>query len=392
MSRPLSLEQRRAALAASGALQDDPAQARVAKALDALAGDLAKRQPARGKSGALNWLFKAKEEPPVKGLYIWGAVGRGKTMLMDMFFEAAVEPKKQRVHFHAFMADVHERLHQWRQEAKAGRQRGEEPVAPVAADIAADARLLCFDEFSVTDIADAMILARLFSALWARGIVVVATSNVEPGRLYEGGLNRALFLPFIDLIGRHMRVEQLDAAADFRLEKLKGAPVYHVPADTRARAALDQAWTALTAGASARPLRIEMKARRVAVPAAAGGVARFAFQELCGRPLGASDYIAIAQRFHTVIIDAIPVMGFEQRNEAKRFITLIDVFYEQHVKLLASAGAEPPGLYIAADGREVFEFERCASRLIEMRSTDYLAKAHGSETKTAASSAGLVET
>ena len=385
---------RLAALVKSGALTGDAAQARAARALDDLETRLAKRSAGLEKSITFPWFRAApKQEAPVQGLYIWGAVGRGKTMLMDMLYETASDPRKRRVHFHAFMAEVHERLHHWRQEAKAGRSRGEEPVAPVAADIAADVNLLCFDEFSVTDIADAMILGRLFEALWNRGVVVVATSNVEPDRLYEGGLNRARFLPFIALIRQRMKIERLDAAMDFRLEKLKGNPVYYTPADAVAGLALDHAWDSLTSGAAQKPVVIQMQARRVDVPRAAGGIARFSFGELCARPLGASDYLAIAQRFHTLIIDAIPVMRFEQRNEAKRFITLIDVLYEHRVKLVVSAEAEPGRLYLGGEGKEAFEFARASSRLIEMRSGEYLARAHGKEdSRSDGSAAGLVET
>ncbi len=381
MPHQLNVAQRRAALAATGQLKDDFAQARVSRELDALSARIGRHKAKPLMFDALSWIPGRKKPAPdlVKGLYIWGAVGRGKTMLMDMFFESAPEPRKKRVHFHAFMADVQERLHRWRQAAKDGHAEGNEPIAPVAASIAAEARLLCFDEFSVTDIADAMILSRLFSALWSLGVIVVATSNVEPGRLYECGLNRALFLPFIDLLEKHMQIEHLAAAEDFRLEKLKGQPVYYVPADARAMQALDAAWESLTAGAPVKAVSLELKARRVKVEKAAGGVARFHFAELCGRPLGASDYIEIAQQFHTVIVDGIPVMGFAQRNEAKRFIILIDVLYEQHVKLLASADAEPGGLYDAVGGYEALEFARTSSRLMEMRSTEYLAHAHGAE-------------
>ncbi|GBU19840.1 MULTISPECIES: cell division protein ZapE [Methylobacterium] len=381
------------ALVARGAIERDPAQVKLVRALDRLLRDLAQRRRA-SKSSALGWLFGQRSQGPEapRGLYIWGSVGRGKTMLMDLFHEAAPEPKR-RVHFHGFLADVHERVHAHRQALKAGTAKGDDPIPPVADALAAEARLLCFDEFTVTDIADAMILGRLFGALFSRGVTVVATSNVEPDRLYEGGLNRALFLPFVAELQERVEVLRLDSRTDFRLEKLGGASVWHVPADAAAKAALDTAFRSLTGKARGKPATIRVKGRDVAVPEEAAGVARVPFADLCAKPLGASDYLALVSSIHTLILEDIPVMGEENRNEAKRFITLVDTLYEARVKLLASAAADAPDLYKARDGREAFEFDRTVSRLIEMRSGEYLAlpKGHGDSGATG-SSAGLAET
>ena len=288
---------------------------------------------------------------------------------------------------------MHERVHAHRQALKAGTAKGDDPIPPVADALAAEARLLCFDEFTVTDIADAMILGRLFGALFSRGVTVVATSNVEPDRLYEGGLNRALFLPFVAELQERVEVLRLDSRTDFRLEKLGGASVWHVPADAAAKAALDTAFRSLTGKARGKPATIRVKGRDVAVPEEAAGVARVPFADLCAKPLGASDYLALVSSIHTLILEDIPVMGEENRNEAKRFITLVDTLYEARVKLLASAAADAPDLYKARDGREAFEFDRTVSRLIEMRSGEYLAlpKGHGDSGATG-SSAGLAET
>ncbi len=328
-----------------------------------------------------------------RGVYVFGPVGRGKTLLMDLFFHAAPLKAKRRVHFHAFMAEVHARIHHWRVRRKAGEASGDDPIAPVAASLAAEAWLLCFDEFSVRDIADAMILGRLFGQLFAAGVVVVATSNVAPDDLYKDGLNRTLFLPFIALMGERLDIVALDARTDFRLEKLTRAPVFYSPADAAARAALDESFKRLTGHRHGEPLQIELLGRTLEVPQAWDGVARFSFDDLCRRPLGAPDFLAIAQRFHTLLIDGVRVMGADQRNEAKRFINLIDTLYDQRVKLIASAEAEPSALFLGEGGPEAFEFERTASRLIEMRSADYLARAHGGgDQPRSGDMGGLVET
>ncbi|MGO4707087.1 cell division protein ZapE [Microvirga sp. 2MCAF38] len=381
------------ALVASGAIERDPAQLVLIEKLDSLVATLSEHRIERRPS-ALGRLFgKRNPLPPPKGLYIWGSVGRGKTMLMDLFFEALPVVRKRRVHFHAFMADVHERIHAWRQLLKEGKVKGDDPIKPVADALAQEAWVLCFDEFTVTDIADAMILGRLFTALFEHGVVVVATSNVEPDRLYEGGLNRTLFLPFIALLQQRMEVMRLDSRTDFRLEKLAGAPVFYTPANAISHQALDQAFLRLTGRARGTTMTLTVKGHLVEVPEAAGGVARFRFPDLCSKPLGASDYLLIAKEFHTVILEDIPRLTFERRNEAKRFIILIDTLYDAHVKLLASAEAEVTELYGADEGREAFEFDRTVSRLIEMRSGEYLSLPHGPpDSADSGQTTGLVET
>jgi cell division protein ZapE len=380
-------------LAEHGRIERDARQIVIVQKLDALCESIAESRLAK-KSSALGWMFGARRaaSTPPKGLYIWGSVGRGKTMLMDLFFEAVEVEAKRRVHFHAFMADVHRRIFAWRQLKKADKVKGDDPVAPIADDLAKEANLLCFDEFAVTDIADAMILGRLFQALWARKVIVVATSNVDPVDLYKDGLNRALFLPFIGLIRANMDVVKLDSRTDFRLEKLGGLPVYLTPADDATHAALTKLFKALTGVEKGKPVSLPLLGREILVPQAAAHVARFDYADLCKRPLGAADFLTIAENFQTLVIDNIPILHSEDRNEAKRFITLIDALYDQRVKLLASAAAEPQELYRAAEGREAFEFDRTASRLIEMRSTEYLSLAHGHGDAASGDITGLVET
>lgn len=387
------LARRHARLVAEGAIERDPAQEALVGRLDRLGATLRERALA-SKTSPLGWLFgRRKPVPGPRGLYVWGGVGRGKTMLMDLFFETLPVERKRRVHFHAFMADVHGRIHAYRQKVKAGAARDTDPIPPVAEAVAREAGLLCFDEFAVTDIADAMILGRLFTALFAQGVTVVATSNVPPERLYEGGLNRALFLPFLRLLAERMEVFRLDARTDFRMEKLAGAPVWHVPADDAARRALDAAFHRLTGSARGEPVALDVKGHDLRIPQAASGVARANFADLCAQAYGAGDYLALAQRFHTLVLDAIPVMDFDRRNEARRFILLIDTLYEAHVKLVASAEAEPDALYLADHGREAFEFARTVSRLIEMRSQAYLALPHGRpDSQASGDASGLVET
>jgi cell division protein ZapE len=379
------------ALVDSGTIEADPAQAEVADALAELERRLSSYKPVR-KQGLLGRLFSDKSEPP-RGLYVHGEVGRGKTMLMDLFFQACPVEHKRRAHFHEFMADVHERIHGYRQGIARGELADADVIALTANAIFDEAWLLCFDEFHVTDIADAMILGRLFAKLFELGTVVVATSNVAPEDLYKGGLNRALFLPFIKQISDHMDVLRLDARTDFRLEKLAGVKMWLVPPNADAEAVLDKAWARLTGNAKCKPRDITIKGRVLHVPCSAHGVARFSFAALCQQPLAASDYLRLAHDYHTIMIDRVPVMDYADRNAAKRFITLIDALYDNAVKLIASAEANPVSLYLAQEGVEANEFKRTSSRLIEMGSESYLALPHGRKDSAASgTSTGLVET
>ena len=380
------------ALVSSGAIEADAAQAEAAEAFAALEARLSSYKPVR-KQGLLGRLFTDKNGGPPRGLYIHGEVGRGKTMLMDLFFQHSPVAHKRRAHFHEFMAEVHERIYGYRQNIARGEIVEGDVIALTAAAIFDEAWLLCFDEFHVTDIADAMILGRLFAKLFELGTVVVATSNVAPEDLYKGGLNRALFLPFIAQIEAHMDVLQLNARTDFRLEKLAGVKMWLVPADAAADVALDKAWAKMTGNAKCKPRDISIKGRILHVPCSADGVARFGFSDICEKPLAASDYLRLAHDYHTIIIDRIPVMDYPERNAAKRFIALIDTLYDNAVKLMASAEADPVSLYVATDGDEANEFKRTASRLIEMSSESYLALPHGHKDSAASgSSTGLVET
>jgi cell division protein ZapE len=380
------------ALVSSGAIEPDAAQAEAAEAFSSLGQRLASYKPVR-KQGLLGRLFNDKNGGPPRGLYIYGEVGRGKTMLMDLFFQHSPIEHKRRAHFHEFMAEVHERIFGFRQNIARGEIADGDVIALTASAIFDEAWLLCFDEFHVTDIADAMILGRLFSKLFELGTVVVATSNVAPEDLYKGGLNRALFLPFITQIAEHMDVLQLNARTDFRLEKLTGVTMWLVPADRSADAALDKAWAKMTGNAPCKPREISIKGRVLHVPCSAHGVARFSFAEICEVPLAASDYLRLAHDYHTILIDHIPVMDYDERNAAKRFIALIDTLYDNAVKLMASAAADPMSLYVATEGSEANEFKRTSSRLIEMSSESYLALPHGHKDSAASgSSTGLVET
>ena len=349
-----------------GSIHADPAQQRVVARLQQLHDQLRHYRPQDGRRGWLDWLgFGERTDPSPRGVYLWGPVGRGKSMLMDLFFAAAPLDKKRRVHFHAFMLDVHERIEHER------RAHTDEPVAKVAADLAAEATLLCFDEFQVNDIADAMIIERLFRALFEAGTVVVATSNRPPGRLYENGLQRDRFLPFIALLGQRLARVELDSGRDYRLARMRGRKIYHWPNDAAAHAALEAAFADLTDHAAVGSVTLTVLARPLVVPRAGRNVAWFSFEELCARPLAAADYLAIAERFAAVIIEGIPRLSPQQRNEAQRFHILIDALYEARAVLVASADVPPNQIYMAGDGS--WEFQRTVSRLIEMQSEEYIA-------------------
>lgn len=384
---------------AAGDISPDPGQAKVVFALAELEQRIAARRLAR-KTSALGWLFARREDaiPRVRGLYIHGAVGRGKTMLVDLFYESvAVRKRKRRAHFHEFMADVHARIFQVRADIKAGTIKDTDPIATVAAALYEEAWLLCFDEFHVTDIADAMILGRLFEKLFDLGVVIVATSNVAPEDLYKGGLNRALFLPFIAMIQQHMDVVRIESPTDYRMEKLGGVRIWYVPGPDHTPAEVDReiekVWHRIAGADGGAPAKVTSSGRVIAVPHAGGGAARFSFEDLCGQPLGASDYLRLARTYHTLVIDHIPQLDQDRRNEAKRFITLIDELYEKGVKLVASAAAEPEELYLGTEGAEAFEWARTVSRLHEMRSSDYIARPHGrGDSEASGDTTGLVET
>ncbi len=360
------------ALVAAGELRPDAAQAAVADRLQALAVALEMPAPRPGLFARL--LGTPAPEAP-RGLYIWGGVGRGKSMLMDLFFSHVEVSPKRRAHFHEFMLEIHAALHEERQKG------GSDPILAVAAAVAAGARLLAFDEMQVRDIADAAILSRLFTALFAAGVTVVTTSNRVPGDLYKDGLNRPLFLPFIALIEAKCAVVTLDGPTDYRLERLAGAATWHVPNGPAATAAMSETFFRMTDYPVEDRARVPTETlhvpggRTLHVPKSLKGVAVFSFARLCRKPLGAADYLAIARHFHTVFLVGIPVMGPENRNEAARFVTLIDALYEERVKLIAAADAIPQSLYPSGDG--AFEFERTVSRLMEMQSVTYLALGHG---------------
>jgi len=354
-------------LVKAGELKPDAAQERAVAALDRIA--------ARAESASFfSRLFGKGDDGPV-GVYLWGGVGRGKSMLMDLAFEQIAIAPKRRVHFHEFMIEVHSRLRKAR-ESEEG-----DPIEPVAEQIADEAKLLCFDEMQVTNPADAMILSRLFGKLLEQGVKVVTTSNRPPRDLYKGGLNRELFTPFIELVEQRMLVVEVNGPTDYRLDRLTGVEVWHVPNGPEATADLSRAFFQLTDYPVEDRAKVPSEdidvggGRTLHVPKSLKGVAVFSFKRLCGEPRGAADYLAIARRFHTVIIVGIPIMGAEMRNEAARFVTLIDALYEHKVKLLAGADAEPSGLYPKGDGS--FEFERTVSRLEEMRSAEFLAEGHG---------------
>ena len=358
---------------ASGSLESDASQISLALKLDTLIEAL--RPGVRAaKSSALGW-FLSRNPPvtsgPVKGLYIHGGVGRGKTMLMDIFFKRCPDPRKKRAHFHDFMAEVHDRITAHRKLVRDGKTKQADPIVPVADAIAAEARVICFDEFAVTDIADAMILSRLFEALFAAGVVLVATSNVAPENLYQNGLNRELFLPFLKLLTSKVETVAFDAGHDYRADTLAVTARYITPLGPEADLAYDQAFKEMTRSSHPETVVLQVMGRNLLVPNSVLGVAKFTFDDLCRKPLAARDYLAICRVFHTVFIANIPVLGEAERNEAKRFILLIDTLYDNQARLIVSAAAEPAGLYTAAHGTEVFEFARTASRLIEMRGSDW---------------------
>jgi cell division protein ZapE len=355
------------ALRQAGRLEPDPAQQLAVERLQSLHRALLNYRPEHGLRGWLArfGLGENHDADPPMGLYLCGPVGRGKSMLMDLFFATAPGRRKRRVHFHAFMLEMHDRIEQER------RDRTREPIAKVAADVVAEAALLCFDEFQVDNIADAMILERLFTALFDAGIVVVATSNRAPDELYEHGLHRDRFLPFIELLKQKLYVLELDSGRDYRLARLVGKPVYHTPLGEAAHQALEATFAELTDGDMGECTSLVVKGRRLTVPRAARNVAWFGFADLCSRPLAAADYLALAERYAGILIEGIPRLAREQRNEARRFSILIDTLYEARTLVVASAEVTPAEIYTAGDG--TFEFQRTISRLIEMQSAEYIA-------------------
>lgn len=376
-----SVSERYDSLASAGDIEADPQQKILAKRFDSLIEAICSKRLSR-KSSALGWLFgkSKKVAEPIKGLYIHGEVGRGKTMLMDMFFELLPVERKRRAHFNDFMADVHERINAHRQALKRGETKQEDPIPPVAEALAQQAWVLCFDEFTVTDIADAMILSRLFSALFERGVVLIATSNVAPDNLYPNGLNRQLFLPFVSILKTRVEVINLDSRTDYRLEKLDRQPVYLTPLGAESDARMDKTWKILTEGHRETPVTIDFRGRQIVLNRTAGNAVRVTFDELCAKPLAAADYLAIMARFRTMFIDNVPVLDMSRRNEAKRFILLVDTLYDHRARAVISAAASPDQLYIASSGTEAFEFDRTASRLFEMQSAEYLEAFETNET------------
>jgi len=362
---------------AAGEIMPDPAQAFAAERLQALWNALLDYDPKplpdqRPSLFARLGLRKKVEEhaDAPSGLYLVGEVGRGKSMLMDLFFGQARVTRKRRTHFHQFMQAAHGWMHRYRQ----ADPDAADPIPPLATEIAKGAALLCFDEFQVHDIADAMVLGRLFQALFERGVVVVATSNTLPDDLYRDGLQREAFRPFIELLKTNLEVLQLGGARDYRRQRIRGLATWHTPIDRRADDALDRAWTELTEAAQPKPDHLSVLGRDLLIPAAAGGVARFEFDALCGQALGPADYLAIATHFETVLLDGVPRLGPQNFDRARRFITLIDTLYEHRVKLVASAADSPDRIYERGDNAAMFR--RTASRLEEMQSAEYLALPH----------------
>jgi cell division protein ZapE len=354
---------------AAGGLEPDADQAAAVAALDRLAADLAALKPAG--------LFRKAQG--ARGVYLWGPVGRGKSMLMDLFFETSTVEPRQRLHFLDFMARVHRLVNAWRtgdahaRKAQFGQAKGEDPIPPVADVLAGEARLLCFDELQVTDIADAMILGRLFEALFARGVTLVATSNRHPDELYRNGINRQLFLPFIAMLKERMEIVSIAGPRDYRTERLRAAGTWFSPIDPDNERTFDQLWRDVLGGEAETGATLEVLGRREHWPRAAGGLLRGHFNSLCVHALGPEDYLAIARRFHTVFLEQVPRLGPERRNDARRLATLVDTLYEARARLVVLAAGEPDSLYPAGD--LAFEFERTASRLKEMRSADWMGAA-----------------
>ena len=354
-----------------GVIRPDPAQAAALAPLARLEADLADSEP----RGGLSRLFGRRPESQ-RGVYLIGPVGRGKTMLMDLFFETVPVEKKRRTHFHVFMGEIHRLIDAWRKgdgparKAKFGQHKGDDPIPPVADVVAAEARLLCFDEFQVTDIADAMILGRLFEALFERGVTLVATSNRMPDDLYRNGINRQLFLPFIDLLKSRTEVVVIAGPHDYRLDRLRAAGTWFSPIDPDNERCFDALWREVLGPQEEVGETLEVLGRKVHFPHATGNLLRASFGSLCSVALGPNDYIAIAETFHTVFLEDVPKLNPQRREEARRFVTLIDALYEAKTQLVVLAEAEPVKLYPEGDG--AFEFERTASRLQEMRSQDWL--------------------
>ena len=367
-----------AARRAAGQVHSDPIQERIVLRLQAVHEQLQAIADHPAKPGLLTrWGLVGQRKPPAgpHGLYIWGPVGRGKSMLMDLFFADAPVAKKRRVHFHEFMLEVHARLHRRREELAAkGAPPEDDTIVPIAREISAETRLLCFDEFQVTNIADAMILGRLFETLFDEGLTVISTSNRAPDDLYKDGLQRDRFLPFIELLKQRLEILELGGDLDYRLDRSRNRDVYLTPAGAAANAKLDEEFRALAAGADGEPRVLRTQGRDVDVPRAAPGVAMAHYLDWCDKPMGAADFLCIADNFHTVIMADIAKMGPDSQDKAARFVTMIDTFYEKKVKFICSAATPPQGLYVDGDG--AFEFERTASRLMEMQSPEYLALDH----------------
>ena len=358
----------------NGDIEEDLAQCELLKRLEDLRQEISIHHHQQKTSWFSSLFGKSNKRSEIKGYYIWGEVGRGKSMLMDLFFDNIDIVHKRRVHFHEFMQEVHEKIHAHRQAYKAGRTKIEDPIKPVAQDLIKQASILCFDEFVVRDIADAMILSRLFHQLFDHGLIVLATSNVAPDALYKDGLNRALFLPFIQLLLEQTHVYHLDSRTDFRLEKLTEQERYLTPLNKSTEGKIEKLWQSIISQekTTKRQIRsINNKGRKIDVANNHNGIVKLSFDELCNRALGASDYLALSKKFHTFIIYNIPIMKIENRNEAKRFITLIDTLYDQQKKIIISAAAQPENLYQAKSGDEAFEFARTKSRIHEMNSKDY---------------------